>query len=206
MEEWDVARSRGQCSQCASELAPGDAFYAVLVEAGGELERRDYCTACWVEPPAGHFCFWKSRIPTPEKKHDKGQLVDDSVLVNFFERLEQQTEPIRVRFRFVLALILMRKKLLRYEQTFERDGVEYWQMRLVSADAVHEVENPRMTDEQITEVSSQLGAILRGGSSGDEGSSSDEPAPGDGADAGRDTPTEREEPGADAVWQERSAQ
>ncbi len=162
MAEWEVARSSGRCRRCDGELNEGQEYVGVLVEAEGGFEREDYCLTCWDEQPAEHFCFWKTRVPVKEEKKDRRLLVDDAVLINFFERLDKQTDPIKVRFRFVLALILMRKKLLRYEQTVKSEGTERWQMRLTSTNALHQVENPKMDDEQIAEVSRQLGVILRG--------------------------------------------
>lgn len=182
MADWEVARSSGQCSGCEIELAPGDAYYAALFEAEESFERKDYCPKCWEALSAERFCFWKSCVPTPEKKEKKNQLVDNAVLINFFERLDQQEDPMRVRFRFVLALILMRKKLLRYEQTTKKDDTEYWRMRLPSADSVHEVINPKMDDEQIAEVSTQLGVILRGGTPGDSTDAVDQDDAGDAVD------------------------
>ena len=51
---------------------------------------------------------------------------------------------------------------LRYEQTVNDAGAEYWQMRLVREKSLHRVLNPQLTDEQIDGVSQQLGAILQG--------------------------------------------
>ncbi len=166
MAEWDVAKSSGQCSRCDAELTEGQEYYAVLLETPEGFERQDFCRACWDEQPAERFCFWKSRMPVREEKH-KSLLVDDAVLINFFERLERETDPVRVRFRFVLALILMRKRLLRYEDTVRKDDAEIWQMRLTGTSSVHEVVNPKLSDEEITEVSGQLGVILRGDVAGD---------------------------------------
>lgn len=162
MADWDVARSSGCCDRCGCELAEGQEYCAALIEAPEGFERKDFCLDCWAAESVEHFCFWRSRVPVREKKAKL--LVDDGVLINFFERLEDETDPLRVRFRFVLALILMRKKLLRYETTVREDDRELWQMRLAGTDTVHRVENPKMDDEQVTAVSGQLSAILRAGS------------------------------------------
>ncbi len=167
MEDWQVARSSGVCSRCEGELTEGQEYYAVLRELDEGFERADYCLDCWDEQAVEHFCFWRSRIPVREKKQAKSLLVDDAVLISFFERLESETEPIRVRFRFVLALILMRKRRLRYERTVREDDAEIWLMRQPASDVVHRVQNPKMDDTQIAEVSGQLGVILRGGASDD---------------------------------------
>ena len=75
--------------------------------------------------------------------------------------MDDSTPPSRTA-AFVLALILMRKKILRYDGCGDLDGVEVWQMTLMSDRTQHSVVNPRLTEEQIEGVSGQLGAILHG--------------------------------------------
>ena len=99
-------------------------------------------------------------MPVKEKK--KQLLVDNAVLTNFFLRLADDEDPSRIRFRFVLALILMRKRLLRYDSSEVRDGQEYWRLTTRSDQIPHEVVNPRLTDDQIEDVSRQISAILHG--------------------------------------------
>jgi hypothetical protein len=98
-------------------------------------------------------------VPEPTEK--KKLLVDDEVLLEFFERLGEASERVKINFRFVLALILMRKRILKYQQTQLRDGQEIWIMGQVREQTKHEVLNPRLDDAQIEEVSEQLSAILR---------------------------------------------
>ncbi len=63
-------------------------------------------------------------MPRPEEK--KKLFVDDQVLCDLFERLAEVTEPAKVNFRFVLGLILMRKRLIVYETTRHDDGKDVW--------------------------------------------------------------------------------
>jgi hypothetical protein len=174
-KDYDIAKTQGQCSACEKELLPDEEYVATLVEAAPdaeeEFERCDYCTACWqargegdenAEAEAdGTYCVWQSRLPQPQEK--KKLFIDDELLINFFQRLEGDDEPGRINFRFVLALILMRKRLLIYDRmTRNDDGTETWAMRLKGADEAHEVLNPQMDEEKITAVSEQLGQILEG--------------------------------------------
>lgn len=160
MEQWEVQRGAGVCAGSGRKLEPGEEYIAVLVDKGDRFERQDYSLAFWEQQRPEVFSFWKTRIPEPNQK--KKLFVDDGVLINFFERLGQETEPLKVHFRFVLALILLRKKLLKYVDTRREDGREIWRMRLGKEDEVHEVVNPHLTDEQIQEVSGELSAILQG--------------------------------------------
>lgn len=142
-----------------------------------DYERLDYCEECWQAgkrpaAPQEMFSFWKTSVPAPTQK--KKLFVDDSVLMDLFTRLEEKEAPQDIRFRFVLALILMRKRLLKYEGsenlplpagpegTGEGGGTqEVWTMtpRGENATAARVI-NPQLTPEQISEVSQQLTQVL----------------------------------------------
>jgi hypothetical protein len=160
MEQWEVARCGGVCAATGRQLVANEEHYAVLFEEGESFRREDYSLEAWHGPPPKAFCFFKTRVPVREKK--KRLLVDDDVLVNFFTRLADETHESRLHFRFVLALILMRKRILKYEDTIREGEREYWQMRLVREQNLHKVLNPRLNDRQIEQVSRELGAILHG--------------------------------------------
>jgi hypothetical protein len=158
--EWEVEPARGRCAETGRVFQQGEEFYTVLFENGESFRRVDYSPDAWQGPPEGCFCHFKSRVPVKEKR--KKLLVDNEILVSFFTRLADQTDPLREQFRFVLALILMRKRLLRYDKSAKEQGREVWHMTLMTDRSEHRVANPRLTDEQIEAVSSQLGAILHG--------------------------------------------
>jgi len=160
MEQWDVQRGSGHCTGSNRQLLTGEEYYAALVECGGGFERRDYCCEYWEAHKPKVFSFWKTHIPESNQK--KKLFVDDAILWNFFERLADETEPVRVNFRFVLALILMRKRILKYEDTKRDEHQEIWQMRRVGEKDMHEVINPRLNEHEIQEVAKELSAILRG--------------------------------------------
>ena len=160
MEQWQVQRGSGICAGSGKELVPGEEYYAALIDRETEFERRDYSCEYWDEHRPAVFSYWKTRMPEPNQK--KKMFVDDGVLINFFERLAEEQEQLKINFRFVLALILMRKRLLKYEDSRREDTAEVWKMRFVRETKVHEVVNPQLDDEQIEQVSQELSAILQG--------------------------------------------
>ena len=155
-----VDHSHGLCAITGRKLEEGEEFYSVLFEDGESFRRVDYSVPAWTGPPEGAFCHFKTRVPVKQKR--KRLLVDDDILVAFFHRLAAETEPVRVQFRFVLALILMRKRKLKYVRTVNEEGVEIWVMNPGKDQADHRVVNPQLTDGQIDGVSRELTAILHG--------------------------------------------
>jgi len=167
-QDWEVQLPTGRCAVSGRVLEEGEEFYTVLFEEGESFRRADYSLAVWDGPPPGAFCHFKSRVPVKQKR--RRLLADDDVLVGFFHRLADEVEPLRIQFRFVLALILMRKRLLRYEGSQTQDGIETWDMVLTRDQSRHKTINPKLTDDQISGVSEQLTAILHGSelAAGDE--------------------------------------
>jgi len=160
MKEYEIAHQTGVCSLTQRQLDEEEEFFAVLFEKPDGFERRDYSLDSWTEPPEGYFCYWKSRVPKKQEK--KNLFVDKEIMINLFLRLEDIQEEVKQHFRFVLALILMRKRYLKYEQTIKEAGQEIWEMRVAGEQTRHHVVNPRLNDEQIETVSRELGAILHG--------------------------------------------
>jgi hypothetical protein len=162
-QDWQLDTSKGRCTITNRQLAEGEEFHSVLFEdhsVEGGFRRVDYSLEAWQGVPEGAFCSFKTHVPVREKR--RRLLVDNEILVNFFLRLADETQPLRVQFRFVLALILMRKRILRYDGCASIEGVETWQMTLPADQSEHRVINPKLTEEQIEGVSGQLGAILHG--------------------------------------------
>ena len=158
MVEWEINKPLGQCYGSGKAIEPGEEYFGALVETDEGLQRRDFCADYWESEKPDVFCHWKTRLPRPDEK--KQIFVDDEMLMAFFERLAEETEQEKVNFRFVLALVLMRKRRLKYDATRTDDGREIWRLRVVGEGEFVDLVNPHLDEEQIEQLSSQIGQIL----------------------------------------------
>ena len=159
MDEWEINKPLGRCCQTEREIEPGEEYFAALVESDEGLARRDFCAEYWEGNKPSVFCYWKSKFPEANQK--KQLFVDDEMLMVFFERLERESEQDKINFRFVLMLILMRKRRLKYDSSRIEDGKEIWRLRVVGEKEFVEVINPCLDAEQVEQLSSQLSQILQ---------------------------------------------
>jgi hypothetical protein len=158
---YSVARSLGKCNVCARDIATGEKLMGALREIPTGLERVDVCPACWEAFDKSNLLgFWQSIMP--EATARKKTFVDDGVLCELFERLSDTAEAAKLNFRFVLGLILMRKRLIVYESTRIDDGREIWSVRFKGREDLLDLLNPKLNEQQVAEVSTQLGEILNG--------------------------------------------
>jgi hypothetical protein len=166
-KDYKIDKARQVCTACGEDIPEGSEIVAIARMSEGEIVREDYHVPCWVDPLDREASknldilgVWRTTIP--EKEAKKKLLVDDGLLINFFERLAGQEQPDRINFRFVLALILMRKKLLNYEGMDKKEGRDVWKMRFKNETDIHEVIDPGMDEEKIASVSASLGEIMEG--------------------------------------------
>ena len=191
---YEIERPTSQCALTGRALNPGEIYIATLVEvdppepappssgktaapgnsgsvaasssaAGLGLKRVDVALEAWDkgQRPERLFSYWRSTVPQPNQK--KKLFVDDDVLVNLFRRLADTDQPERLAFRFVLGLILMRKKLLRYDGMAQRPAggtqQEWWQLIPKGEQQPLDLLNPQLDDDKIRQVTGQLSEILQ---------------------------------------------
>jgi len=159
MADWEINKPLGQCSGSGRKIEPGEEYYGALVETEQGLVRRDFSGEYWEREKPQVYCFWKSKLAPPNEK--KELFISDDMLMAFFERLANETEPEKVSFRFVLALVLMRKRRLKYDSTKNDGGQEIWRLKVPGDKDLVDVVNPHLNEEQIEQLTSQVGQILQ---------------------------------------------
>jgi len=159
MADWEIRKTLGQCSGTEEEFAVGQEYFATLVTIEEGFERRDFSVEYWLEHKPEVYCFWKTKMIDPDNK--KKLFIDDKMLMSFFERLGEETDTEKVNFRFVLTLVLMRKRKLKYLSDAIRDGREIWHMRVAGEGREVTVVNPHLSEDQIESLSEQMGQIMQ---------------------------------------------
>jgi len=167
---YEIARATGVCAGSGRPIAVGDPYIAALVESATEdrLERADYSLQAWEAGarPARLYGYWRATMESPDSK--KQPFIDDAALMDLFEQLGEATEPGRVSFRYLLTLMLVRKRLLRYEGT-RRAGQQSLMLVRAATRAgetpapIVEVLDPGMNDAAIAEAIEQLTAVMADG-------------------------------------------
>ncbi|MBY0456617.1 MAG: hypothetical protein K2V38_04715 [Gemmataceae bacterium] len=160
MPDFDIQGPTKVCGRTGRELQPGDRFFAALAERDGKLVRTDYAPEAWTGPPDGAVAYWAGKVPAAGHKPRKA-VVNDDVLLDCFDRLKDSTEPDGLNFRYVAALLLMRRKRFRFEDaTRDPAGRDVLVVRDARGGAVHHVADPRLNDEQVAAVQAEVFRVL----------------------------------------------
>jgi hypothetical protein len=156
--DYQIQPNTRRCAASGRTLQPGEKVYSVLLDEHGKFVRKDYAGDAWRGPPEGAFSFWAGRVPAPEE--GRRPRFDDDLLLDCFQRLDGQAEPERLNFRYILALLLMRRKRLKFEEARTEDGHEVLCLRCPRTGARCEVVNPRLTEPEIAAAQEQVFQVL----------------------------------------------
>lgn len=168
---YEIARATGVCAASGRPIAVGEEYIAALRqgEQDERLERADYSVESWRDGarPPGLFGHWRAKMEAPDSK--RKPFIDDAALMDMFEQLAEAEAPAQVSFRYLLALMLVRKRLLKYEGTKRDGGASVMLVRPATPAGatpapVAEVVDPGMDDKAVGEAIEQLTAVMADGS------------------------------------------
>jgi len=161
--DWNIQQPNRECCACGKEFEEGELYFSALFDTGEGFDRKDHCPTCWETAGAQKqaFSFWKTHAPT--KQEDRKLFVDNDLLFDFFLRLSEekgQQPDHKTKFRYILALILMRKRKLRFVDVVRDNAAEHLILRCPKEDRRFKVLDPGLTEEEADTVKDDLSQIL----------------------------------------------
>jgi hypothetical protein len=159
MSRFEIQDPTRTCAQTGQHLEVGERFYGVLLEENGRFVRKDYSANAWNGPPANAIAYWSGRIPATDRP--KKPTFNDELLWDCFDHLATATEPNRLSFRYVVALLLMRRKRLKFEDARRgSDDQDVLVVRDSRTGARIEIVDPRLREDEIEAVQQEVFHVL----------------------------------------------
>lgn len=146
------------CQATQRPLRPGERFVSALVADHGQLVRHDYAAEAWTGPPAGTIAYWSGRVPA--EGNARPLAVNDELLVECFTHLDGADDAGKQNFRYVLALLLMRRKRFRFEEVRKEDGRDLLVLKDARTGARHTVADPRLSAADLEQVQDEVFRVL----------------------------------------------
>ena len=156
--EYDIHKSTHQCCVTGKTLEEGEAYYSVLVEAGVELVRQDYSIEAWGEEPAGAIAVWKTRVPV--KGEPKKLVIDVEMMLDFIKRLENADEPHKINMRYLLGLLLMRKRVLKFDEVEREGDNDYLILTHRREDVTYRILDPHLSEQELEDLQAQMETVI----------------------------------------------
>ena len=110
MSDWKIRRLRGECAKCERAFeTDGERLLTQVRFADDELVREDFHPECWEEPSDAIY-WWATRR---EVKGKNTLALDFELIERLFFQLEERKEDKIRELRYLLCLMLMRKRRLK---------------------------------------------------------------------------------------------
>jgi hypothetical protein len=155
--DFEVQRFTRRCAKTGRELDPGETFYSVLLVDGPNVVRRDYCVESWEGPPEKSLGWWRSQVPDP--RETKPNWAPSDVLLHYFTQLEQQSE--HADTRYILALLMIRRRLLRIEETVvDERGRQTLVLFCPRDETEYQVRVTALSEQRAIEIENELARLL----------------------------------------------
>jgi hypothetical protein len=160
MVDWKITKRQAACTPCERTFTDGEQHFSALLLRDEQLTREDVCSACWRRRSAGSELFWW------RTRHDAGRqrgfALNLEALEALFVQLEGRTEAALRELRYVLCLILMRKRRLKLERIFRDESGEGMVVRRPRRDESFVVAVFDFQPERIDELSARLREVFDG--------------------------------------------
>ena len=166
-ESWNIRSRARQCFLTERPFEEGETIVTALFPSEQEgFERRDYCAEGWQkrdneENPAP-FSVWQSTFRLPERQ-EKPEVVEKESAEDLLRRLVEEDDEATENVRYILAVMLERKKLLREtDQQHTPSGI----LRIYEHRKTGEViiiRDPNISLDQIESIQEEVTAMLESG-------------------------------------------
>lgn len=164
---WSISRRTGTCAASGRAFEDGERHVSLLRVAEGVLERVDLSMEAWREEQERiaaeggdePLLFWTTRHAAEARK--TVQLDLDS-LDRLFLQLEGRPEREVRELRYVLCLLLMRKRRVKVERVVRKDGEESFLVKRPRDDQRYTVYVYDFEPEQLDALRAQLQAVFDG--------------------------------------------
>lgn len=154
----DPPRCSKKCAATGEEFQPGQIVFSVLAANAGDVVRYDYCEAAWQGPPEESIGWWRSQLPGAGPK--KPGWAPNDVMLKYFQSLADDAE--KADMRYVLALLLIRRRIVRLEESAGDEAVDNEVMVVYSPkdETEHRVEVATPSPQRIAEIQEELADLL----------------------------------------------
>lgn len=160
-DTWSIQNRSHHCALTKEPFKDGDIFFTALFinPTNGQYERKDFSTSAWEQTTEKPFSFWKNTYVKQEKPKPL-ELQPKESTETLLLRLQNEDKPETENVRYLLALMLERKNILRQTDSQKTDlnTLRVYQQKY--SDQVYVIKDPNLSLDKIEEVQKEVIDLL----------------------------------------------
>ncbi|MFM8231556.1 MAG: hypothetical protein ACKOAL_10060 [Chthoniobacterales bacterium] len=156
-QDWEIRKRSEVCTQTNRPFPEGEFFFPAIFRDGDGFRREDVSEEAWSTRTDGDapFSFWRSKfeMPPPPPPEPLAKQDAEGILRKL---IEENSEPTK-NARYILALMLERKRILKPMESSDPDVLVY---ERAQTGETFLIPNPRLSLAQVPEVQKEVTALL----------------------------------------------
>ena len=158
--DWNIQPRSSVCTSCQKPFAEKETYHTLLSMDAEGYVRRDLCGACSIAAQRdGVISYWQAeyKLPPPPP----AEPIQKDTAETLLRKLVESTDPSHAASRYILAVMLERKKILRHRDTVTDDsGGELLVYEHARTGESFTVPDPHLRLDQLEEVQQQIATLL----------------------------------------------
>jgi len=159
-QEWNIQARASQCAVTGRPFEKGETVFSALYWRDGQYQRVDLCGQAWkernenIEP----LSAWQTEFVPPPPPEPEALKKDDAE--SLLRRLVAENASATKNARYILALMLERKKVLRQLERQKQEGVTTLVYEHLPSGEVWLIEDPGLKLGELTAVQDEVAKLL----------------------------------------------
>jgi len=177
MVEWNIQPRARACHACGESFADRQLYHTLLLDARGNYERLDVCERCWAAEyqrgaadRTGFVSHWQGQFETPAPRPEA---IQKETAESVLRKLIARDQPEDLAVRFILAVMLERKRILKVREQFRHEGQRVFVYEHGATGDAFTIVDPELRLDQLENVQRDVARFLEQGTTQPE----PEPAP-----------------------------
>ena len=161
-QEWNIKSRSAVCVATGRPFAEGETFHTALFLTGEGFQRLDLSEEAWTvrgaDPTAERpFSSWRSKFEPPAPPPKETLRRDDAE--GMLRRLIEENDPAHTNARYLLAVMLERKRVLRHQPSADSGTLIY---ERAGTGETFIINDPDLSLSDLEKVQIEVSALLTG--------------------------------------------
>jgi hypothetical protein len=164
-EDWDIQARAHDCQACSTEFPDKATYHTILSFTPGGYQRMDVCQTCWDSQYShgsmdrkGAFSHWRGKYKAPPPPQPEP--IQKETAETLLRKLIESKDPAHAHARYILGVMLERKRILKHRDTTEHDGQKILVYEHAKTAETLLIPDPGLNLDQIELVQKQVFELL----------------------------------------------
>lgn len=168
MIEWNIQARAHACQACQRPFADRQSYHTLLYDERHGFERLDVCEPCWqaqfsqgATARKGFVSHWQGVYELPPAAAPDP--IHKETAETLLRKLVETNDPAQTAARFILAVMLERKRLLKTKAQLTEGGQRVFVYEHAHTGDLFQIADPNLQLNQLESVQREVAALLEHG-------------------------------------------